>query len=331
MTPDDPRAELAQIAASLRAYLEWQQDSGTIGIPRGPRPADTASRAPERREPATSEREGAREAAREPAPPAPPVHAVPVAREPQRDAPVAAAPVSYEPQWSAPPVLPVFHEQPPPAPAAPITSAAPARPSGNGDVAQGLVRLEQMRQEVATCTQCGLAPTRTNTVFSRGNPQAKLCFVGEAPGADEDAQGLPFVGRAGQLLDKMIGAMGLSPEQDVYVCNIIKCRPPGNRRPTPEETNTCIPYLHEQLAIIRPRVIVALGNTAVASLLQTTMGITKIRGQWKLYRGATLVMPTYHPSYLLRPSATLQQAKREAWEDLQMVMKELGIELPKKR
>ena len=121
----------------------------------------------------------------------------------------------------------------------------------------------QLAAEVAACTQCALSATRTQTVFARGNPEAQLCFVGEAPGADEDAQGLPFVGRAGQLLDKMIAAMGSRPEKDVYVCNIIKCRPPGNRRPEPEEMATCIPYLHEQLAIVRPKVIVALGNTAV--------------------------------------------------------------------
>jgi len=161
-------------------------------------------------------------------------------------------------------------------------------------------------------------------VFARGNPEAKLCFVGEAPGADEDAQGLPFVGRAGQLLDRMIGAMGLSPERDVYVCNIIKCRPPDNRRPEPDEMAACMPYLHEQLAIINPRVIVALGGTAVAGLLNTKLGITKLRGQWKLYRG-TLVMPTYHPSYLLRPSPQQIEAKRQAWHDLQLVMKELGL------
>jgi len=276
---DDPRTELAQIAASLRAYLEWQSDSGTSGIPRAPRAAAPGPRAP---------------------------------------APVIA-PATPTPALAAP--------LPAPALAAPPPALALAPPENTG----GLVRLEQIRQEVANCTKCALATTRTNTVFSRGNPQSKLCFIGEAPGADEDAQGLPFVGRAGQLLDRMIVAMGLSPEQDVYVCNIIKCRPPGNRRPTPEESNTCIPYLHEQLAIMRPRVIVAMGNTAVAALLQTSMGITKIRGQWKLYRGTTLVMPTYHPSYLLRPSDQQQQAKREAWEDLQMVMKELGIAVPAKK
>jgi DNA polymerase len=127
----------------------------------------------------------------------------------------------------------------------------------------------------------------------------------------------------------MIGAMGLSPERDVYVCNILKCRPPGNRRPEPHEISTCIPYLHEQLALVKPKVIVAMGNTAVAALLDTKLGITKLRGQWKLYQGQTLVMPTYHPSYLLRPSPQQIEAKRQAWQDLQMVMKELGIEPPR--
>jgi DNA polymerase len=191
--------------------------------------------------------------------------------------------------------------------------------------------LPVLQAEVAACTKCALHASRTNTVFARGNPNTELCFVGEAPGADEDAQGLPFVGRAGQLLDKMIGAMGLSPEKDVYVCNIIKCRPPGNRRPEPDEIATCIPYLHEQLATIKPKVIVALGNTAVGALLGTKMGITKIRGEWKLYKGTTLVMPTYHPSYLIRPSAQQAEAKRQAWEDLQAVMKELKLPLPQKR
>lgn len=185
--------------------------------------------------------------------------------------------------------------------------------------------LPVIQAEVQACTKCALAATRTNTVFSRGNPEAKLVFIGEAPGADEDAQGLPFVGRAGQLLDKMIGAMGLDPAKDVYVCNIIKCRPPGNRRPEPEETASCIPYLHEQLAVLDPKVIVLLGNTAVAGVLGTKLGITKVRGQWKLYKGRIPVMPTYHPSYLIRPSAQQVEAKKQAWEDLQAVMKELGL------
>jgi uracil-DNA glycosylase family 4 len=254
-TTGDPRAELAEIAAAVRAYVEWQQETGASGFPRrGKKAAATTSNA---------------------------------------------------------------------------TLSAPAPASSTP--ADRHVRLPELAREVSTCTRCSLSSTRIQTVFSRGNPDAKLCFVGEAPGADEDEQGLPFVGRAGQLLDRMIGAMGLSPEQDVYVCNILKCRPPGNRRPEPEEMATCIPYLHEQLALVDPRVIVALGNTAVGALLDTKMGITKVRGQWKLYKGRTLVMPTYHPSYLLRPSPQQADAKRQAWEDLQLVMKELGLPMPKKK
>ena len=258
MPIDDIRSEVRGIAASLRAYLEWQREAGTEGFPREPK----------------------RES-----PQAPPAVAESTASAPSPALVAGAAPSSLEPR----------------------------------------VRLVQLAAEVASCTRCALSSSRTQTVFSRGNPGAALCFVGEAPGADEDVQGLPFVGRAGQLLDRMIAAMGLTPERDAYICNILKCRPPGNRRPEPSETATCIPYLHEQLALVRPRAIVALGNTAVAALLDTSLGITKLRGQWKLYRGHTLVMPTYHPSYLLRPSPQQVEAKRQAWQDLQLVMKELGL------
>ena len=179
--------------------------------------------------------------------------------------------------------------------------------------------------------RCALGATRKNTVFSRGNPEAKLLFLGEAPGGDEDAQGIPFVGRAGQLLDRMIAAMGLDPALDVYVCNILKCRPPENRRPAPDEMESCFPYVHEQIELVKPDVIVALGNTAVSAILSTTIGITKLRGAWKLYRGKTPVMPTYHPSYLLRPSPTQNESKREAWEDLQQVLAKLGRSLPPRK
>jgi DNA polymerase len=206
-----------------------------------------------------------------------------------------------------------------PAPAPALVSSPPRAPAAPPRP------LPVIEAEAKSCTKCALAATRTNVVFSRGNPEAKLVFIGEAPGADEDESGQPFVGRAGQLLDKMIGAMGLDPAKDVYVCNIIKCRPPGNRKPEPTEVETCIPYLHEQLAAVDPKAIVALGNTAVAALLGSKLGITKVRGQWKLYRGKIPVMPTYHPSYLLRPSAQQIEAKKQAWEDLQAVMKELGL------
>ncbi len=290
---NDPRRELGEIAAALRAYLEVQQDTGAMGIPRRPK--------------------GAR--AQAPAPAPAPAQAEAPAPAPAPAPAEAPAPVKHEPI-----VIPD------PTPAKPPAAAKPAPAPAKAPRA-----LDVIKAEVEACAKCGLAKTRTNTVFSRGNPKAKLVFVGEAPGADEDAQGLPFVGRAGQLLDKMIQAMGLDPEKDVYVCNIIKCRPPGNRRPEPEETEACIPYLHEQLAVIDPKVIVALGNTAVGTLLNTKLGITKVRGNWKLYKGKVPVMPTYHPSYLIRPSAQQAEAKKQAWEDLQAVMKELGLEPPKKK
>jgi DNA polymerase len=144
-------------------------------------------------------------------------------------------------------------------------------------------------------------------------------FVGEGPGEEEDRQGLPFVGAAGQLLDKMIAAMQLGRD-DVYVCNIVKCRPPQNRKPDMEEMSQCMPFLAEQIAIIKPRVMVALGATAVQGLLGTSEGITRLRGQWKLYRGKIPVMPTFHPAYLLRQP----QAKREVWKDLQEVLRQLA-------
>ncbi|MBK6460443.1 MAG: uracil-DNA glycosylase [Myxococcales bacterium] len=211
-------------------------------------------------------------------------------------------------------------------PAAPPPSRGDAPPSVSiGTIATPPRALAVLQAEVAACTRCGLAATRTNTVFSRGNPEASIVFIGEAPGADEDAQGVPFVGRAGQLLDKMIAAMGLDPERDVYVCNIVKCRPPGNRRPEAEELEACTPYLDEQLANVSPKVLVAMGNTAVGALFHTKMGITRLRGEWKLYKGRIPTMPTYHPSYLLRPSPQQGEAKRQAWEDLQAVMKKLGL------
>lgn len=292
------REELAKIAASLRAYLEWQRDSGASGIPRKPRPAPSEL----------------------PSHPHPHPHPIP-------DATVTAAPAAAPPpRRGAPPELldlkPAFTT--PKAPPKPVTAPSPAAPA-----APATRPLPVLAEAVATCTKCGLAATRTSTVFARGNPEAKLCFIGEAPGQDEDEQGLPFVGRAGQLLDKMIVAMGLDPAKDVYVCNIIKCRPPGNRKPEPDEIATCIPYLHEQIENVKPQVIVALGNTAVAALLGTTLGITKVRGSWKLYKGRIPVMPTYHPSYLLRASEQQAEAKKQAWEDLQAVMKHLGLAAPK--
>lgn len=187
-------------------------------------------------------------------------------------------------------------------------------------------RLDVLQQRVVGCNQCRLHETRTQTVFARGTPKSGICFVGEGPGADEDRQGLPFVGKAGQLLDRMIAAMGLARD-DVYVCNIVKCRPPENRKPQPDEIQACRPFLVEQLDLLRPEVIVALGATAVEGLLGIAEGITRMRGTWKLYRGEVAVMPTFHPAYLLRNP----NAKHAVWEDMCEVLRHLGRPVPTKK
>ena len=285
----DEKSELASIASSLRAYLEIQSESGATGIPRVPKGGSRGAKPPVGAEP-QGEARGE-------------VSAPSSAREEGRSPSYETAPVSLEPATVQ----------------VPVSESVPLT----------VRELPVLEQVVAACTKCELSKTRTHTVFARGNPKAQLCFFGEAPGADEDEQGIPFVGKAGQLLDRMIIAMGLSRD-DVYVCNIIKCRPPGNRRPTGVETTSCIPYLHEQIANVSPKVIVAMGNTAAQALLDTKLGITRLRGEWKLYRGKTLLMATYHPSYLLRESPIQKLSKQEAWEDLQKVMKELGLPPPAK-
>ena len=174
-------------------------------------------------------------------------------------------------------------------------------------------RLAQLARDVEACRRCALYQTRTHAVVSDGTPHAKLVFVGEAPGRDEDLRGVPFVGAAGQLLTKMIGAMGLS-RADVYICNVLKDRPPANRTPLPEEMEACMPFLREQLAIVQPKVICVLGAVAAKALLGPHVSITKIRGQVRDYDGVPLV-PTFHPAYLLRNPA----AKTFAWSDLKCV------------
>ena len=186
--------------------------------------------------------------------------------------------------------------------------------------------LRVLQEKVATCDACALHSMRTNTVFSRGTGDSGVCFIGEGPGADEDAQGIPFVGAAGQLLDKMISAMGLERDA-VYVCNIVKCRPPKNRKPRPEEIAACSHYLEQQLEALRPKVMVAMGATAVHGLLGLSTGITRLRGQWRLYRGEIPVMPTFHPAYLLRQPS----AKRQVWQDLQEVLREVRLPLPERK
>jgi len=293
----DPRAELASLTASVRAYVEWHEDTGSLGLitegdPQELLAALSDAGAPNpraRNEPARAER--------------PPSAA-------QRSAPAAERPAPAA-------------ERPPPA--SPTAKAPAAAPALGPPLAEDerKTRLALVAEQVRGCQQCELHASRNKTVFARGNPMAELCFVGEGPGADEDREGYPFVGKAGQLLDRMITAMGYAPD-DVYICNIVKCRPPNNRKPEASEMAACIPYLHQQLEAVRPKVMVALGATAVQGLLGTTEGITRLRGKWKLYRGMTPMMPTFHPAFLLRQPS----AKRDVWNDLQQVLKQLGRSLP---
>ena len=178
---------------------------------------------------------------------------------------------------------------------------------------------EALSAQAEACTKCRLAGTRTHVVFGVGNPNADLMFVGEAPGRDEDLQGEPFVGRAGQLLTDIIKAMKLSRDQ-VYIANVVKCRPPENRNPEPDEMDLCRPYLRRQIELIKPKVIVTLGRYALQSTTEKAYGISAVRGQWLELNGIKL-MPTYHPAYLLRNPA----AKKDVWSDMKTVMRELGI------
>jgi len=243
---------------------------------------------------------------------------------------------SVQPHWPASlsdSASQIMKESPLPksAPMTPATTSRSVAPLGSSgpllfDAANKLSTetLLQIRDDLGECTRCKLHGTRHTIVFGDGNPKAQLIFVGEGPGADEDAQGLPFVGRAGKLLTQMIEAMGLN-RRDVYICNVVKCRPPGNRQPEPDEVAACSPFLFRQLDSIKPKVIVCLGATAFQTLLQTNRSISHYRGQWLDYRGFKM-LPTYHPAYLLRNPA----AKADVWKDLQKVMAELGLEVKKK-
>lgn len=191
--------------------------------------------------------------------------------------------------------------------------------------------LDRIAREVEQCRKCEIGHTRTHGVPGEGDPNARLVFIGEAPGADEDAQGRPFVGRAGQLLEKMIAAMGLRRE-DVFITNVIKSRPPGNRDPKVEEIDNCWPYLRRQLELIEPEIIVALGSHAARTLLKTDRPIGQLRGHFHEFRfsetkAPSKLMPTYHPAYLLRNYTP--EARKKVWDDLQKVMKELGLKAPK--
>lgn len=190
------------------------------------------------------------------------------------------------------------------------------------DASAKKMTLEEIREEIGDCTRCKLHEGRTNLVFGEGNPKARLVFVGEGPGRDEDLQGRPFVGRSGQLLTKIIEAMGLKRE-DVYICNVVKCRPPENRAPEPDEMATCEQFLFKQIKAIEPGVVVCLGSTAAQSILKTKQSLGSLRGKFHQY-GRAKLMVTYHPAALLRNP----NFKKPLWEDMQVVMKELGISKP---
>lgn len=344
---DTTRDELLELTRLFSAHAAWQRELGATDVPsRGAMPDVSAyvSAGTTSAQPA--------------APPvvahaAPPVVAPPVAA-PMALPPVVAAPV-VAPPVAAPPVVapPVAARSPiPPAPsAAPSVPRAVeippvARPEGialslfgdapkaaatvlKGPAVEGEERVQRLAvvaDEVRGCQSCRLGKTRKNTVFSRGNPFARLFFIGEGPGEQEDLTGLPFVGPAGQLLDKIITrGMGLDAERDVYVGNIVKCRPPNNRVPESDEMTACTPFLVRQLDLVRPDVIVALGRTAVSFLLDTKDSMTKLRGKWRSYHGIA-VMPTWHPSYLLRSP----EYKGETWADMKLVLERLGLPVPGK-
>ncbi len=196
------------------------------------------------------------------------------------------------------------------APDLPVRVAAPQPAAVSGDAARQLVAI---REEIGDCQRCRLAPTRKTIVFGQGNPNARLMFVGEAPGADEDEQGLAFVGKAGQLLTKIIEAIGMTRDE-VFIANVLMCRPPQNRNPEPDEVIACQPFLEQKIEAIRPKVLVGLGKFGAHWLLKTAEPITRLRGRLGRYNGIT-VMPTYHPAYLLRNPG----AKKEVWEDMKVV------------
>jgi DNA polymerase len=292
---NDPREsaeELSEVMEDLRRHLVWQEEAGGRAVL-----VDAAKQAAERSAALRSIVAPRGGAAKPEAAPAPASEPAPTSR------PLAAsarAPVS--PRAAPPGTLPgvVDGERP---------------------------TLDQIRRELGDCQRCKLCTGRKNIVFGVGNPRAELVFVGEGPGESEDLQGVPFVGAAGELLTKMIQAMGFSRDE-VYICNVVKCRPPGNRNPEPEEIASCEPFLRAQLLALQPKVIVALGKFAAQTLLRDSTPITRLRGNWREYQGVKL-MPTFHPAYLLRNQALTE--KRKVWEDMLLVMEKLEMPVSEKQ
>lgn len=316
-------------------HLEAQRAEGVRWVPVRPetlaslsaKPASRASRAP-----------GPVAATQEPpasvTSPSPPWSSPVPQSVPSSPTSPRAIPGAAMARWARSSVAPANPTPPPPSVSSKIQPLSHPPLPPPLDPASREAALAELRIQALACTRCpNLVSSRKSVVFGVGTVHARLLFVGEAPGADEDLQGEPFVGKAGELLTRMIGAMGLS-RADVYIANILKCRPDtpgqtsGNRKPTTDEMATCIPWLHQQVNILQPGAIVALGATAVEGLLGKTLGISKLRGSWQDYRGIPL-MPTYHPAYLLRNQAVSE--KRKVWEDLLAVMERLELPINAKQ
>jgi DNA polymerase len=298
--PDEFDDERGALIAAARAWIEWETELGGIGFPEvAPPPLERVDREPEPREPAASaaSTSPARDLTRS-------------ASSPSRGPASSAGPSSSSRELSASPEL-----VPPHASGGTADTLAPE---------EVVRRLTVLANEAASCTACRLHEGRTKSVFARGSASAVVAFVGEGPGYHEDQSGKPFVGPAGQLLDKMIAAMGLGPDE-IYVCNVVKCRPPENRTPEPEEAVACSRFLQAQLELVRPRVIVALGRSASEGLGCSEPGARGWRGTWSTWNGVP-VMSTFHPAYLLRSP----EQKRPVWNDLQAVVAKLGRSLPTK-
>ncbi len=301
--------ELNEVLEDLRRHLLWQEEDGGRVLQVDARLAAELRGAGLPRPQALTRPQAAKAApppAAQPPPPAPQPAPAPRGLSPEPERPMAARPAMPR---AEPPSANLLDVPPQSRPfAGPLPGVVDGEPP----------TLDQIRRELGDCRRCKLCSGRKNIVFGSGNPRAELVFVGEGPGADEDVQGVPFVGAAGQLLTKMIEAMGYNRDQ-VYICNVVKCRPPNNRNPEPDEVTACEPFLRAQLQAVRPKAIVALGKFAAQTLLRDSTPITRMRGQWREYEGIKL-MPTFHPAYLLRQPAE----KKKAWEDLQQVMKFFG-------
>ncbi|MFU8806553.1 MAG: uracil-DNA glycosylase family protein [Bradymonadaceae bacterium] len=330
------KAQLYRLTHDLRRYLEWQRASGAVGAV----PASLEARA------AWDAKESERRNARlqrlrasfaEPSPP-PAVYPEPV--EPTLVAPSGPSPVQAPPLATPPVDVQTSPGQAAPTPGAnapwktigsrprptfiaEATKKKPAQDSAvDPEAMTAREKLEFLRSYMGDCERCPLHEGRTNIVFGTGNAKARLMFIGEGPGFHEDKQGLPFVGESGQLLDRMIGAMGLSREQ-VYITNVVKCRPPKNRDPLVDEIRECSPFLMKQIGVVQPEVIITLGRFATQTLLQTAENMGALRGTWQTFKEIP-VMPTYHPAYLLRQEDD-PKPRRAVWSDLKLVMERLGL------